>query len=64
MQRHLPAFETFDAHAGARRLPFPAAPAGLATPRSYTAADAGAFLASTGAIRQFMQLHCRASHSS
>ena len=58
MQRHLPAFEALDGHAGARGLALAAAPAGLALARADAAADADAVLASAGIVGKLVEFHC------
>src|SRR5205085_6561257 len=59
VHRHLAAFETLDAHAGARGLAFAAAPAGLAGARADAATDAEALLPRAVLRGDFVQLHRR-----
>src|SRR6202008_4977495 len=57
VQRHLPALEALDAHAGARGLAFAAAAASLAGAGADAAADTRVLLAGAGAVRKFLKLH-------
>src|SRR5713101_9592857 len=57
MQRHLAAFEAFDAHARTRGLALAAATAGLALPGPDAAADAHAPLAGPRIVGNLIELH-------
>ena len=56
MERHLPALEALDAHAGARGLAFAAAAARLSHARADAATDAQALLARPGTVGEFVKL--------
>src|SRR3954468_18555774 len=57
VQRHLAAFETFDAHAGARGLALAAAARRLALAGADATADPHALLARAGIVGDFAELH-------